>query len=89
MASSSQFETRQTLSKFEGSSSISSAELFGTGGPNRYSSSSSASYSGSDFADIKEGVRQGVTKVAGRISSLASGVMSSVQVIILSKYSIV
>lgn len=72
---------RQTLSKFEGSASISSAELFGTG-PNQAGSSQS-SFTRSDLADIKEGVRQGVTKVAGRLSSLASGVMSSVQVRIL------
>lgn len=72
---------RQNLSKYEGSSSISSAQLFGTGGPDRSASSSAqASFSSSDLADIKEGVRQGVTKVAGRLSSLANGVMNSVQV---------
>lgn len=70
---------RQNLSKFEGSSSISSAELFG-GGSNKSSSHSYYSNTGSELADIKEGVRQGVTKVAGRLSSLASGVMSSIQV---------
>lgn len=32
-----------------------------------------------DLEDVKESVRQGVTKVAGRISSLANGVMSSIQ----------
>jgi ADP-ribosylation factor GTPase-activating protein 2/3 len=70
---------RQNLSKFEGSASISSAELFGAG-PNQAAGSSQSSFTRSDLADIKEGVRQGVTKVAGRLSSLASGVMSSVQV---------
>jgi len=73
---------RQNLSKYEGSSSISSADLFGTG-PDRSTSSSEGSFSRSDLIDIKEGVRQGVTKVAGRLSSLASGVMNSVQVRIL------
>lgn len=33
-----------------------------------------------DLEDVRESVRQGVTKVAGRISSLANGVMSSLQV---------
>ena len=69
---------RANLNKFEGSSSISSDELFGSG-PNR-SSSSSSSFNRADLSDIKEGVRQGVTKVAGRLSNFASGVMSSVQV---------
>ena len=71
---------RANLNKFEGSSSISSDELFGSG-PNRSSSSSySSSFNRTDLSDIKEGVRQGVTKVAGRLSNFASGVMSSVQV---------
>lgn len=36
-------------------------------------------YTGPDLEDVRESVRQGVTKVAGRLSSLASGVMSSFQ----------
>lgn len=36
-----------------------------------------------DLEDVRESVRQGVTKVAGKISSLANGVMSSLQVKIL------
>jgi len=70
---------RANLNKFEGSSSISSDELFGSG-PNRSSVTSSSSFNRADLSDIKEGVRQGVTKVAGRLSNFASGVMSSVQV---------
>ena len=33
-----------------------------------------------DMDDVKESVRHGVTKVAGRLSGMASGVMSSIQV---------
>lgn len=71
-----QFETKQNLQRFEGSSSISSDDLFGDN-----STKSNRSYnSGPDLQEIKDGVRQGVTKVAGKISSLASGVMTSLQV---------
>lgn len=36
-------------------------------------------YSGPDLDDVKESVRQGVTKVAGRLSSMANDVMSTIQ----------
>lgn len=42
--------------------------------------SSSAYYHPPDLDDVRESVRQGVTKVAGKISSLANGVMSTIQV---------
>jgi len=32
-----------------------------------------------DFDDMKDSVRQGVTKVAGKLSNLANGMMSSLQ----------
>jgi ADP-ribosylation factor GTPase-activating protein 2/3 len=32
-----------------------------------------------DLDDMKESVRQGVTKVAGKLSNLANGMMSSLQ----------
>ncbi|XP_074645342.1 ADP-ribosylation factor GTPase-activating protein 3-like [Tubulanus polymorphus] len=71
------YETKAALSRFEGSNSISSADLFGDGRPNR---SSSMNYSsGPDLTEIKEGVRQGVTKVAGKLSNIANGVISSIQ----------
>lgn len=70
-----QFETKQNLQKFQGSNSISSDDYFGD------NSSKNRSYnSGPDLQEIKDGVRQGVTKVAGKISSIASGVMTSLQV---------
>ena len=75
-----QYEAQHNLTKFEGSSSISSDDLFGTGDKSRKPSSSSYYGTGTDFQDIKEGVKQGVSKVAGRLSNIASGVMSSLQV---------
>ena len=33
-----------------------------------------------DMDDVKESVRQGVTKVAGKLSGMASGVMTQLQV---------
>ncbi|KAG8225615.1 hypothetical protein J437_LFUL004186 [Ladona fulva] len=74
------WERQSNLSRFEGSSSISSAEYFGesrnVGGSGGFSSQFP---SPPDLEDVKESVRQGVTKVAGKLSSLANGVMSSIQ----------
>lgn len=39
----------------------------------------SANFQTPDLDDVKESVRQGVHKVAGRLSSLANDVMSSLQ----------
>lgn len=36
-------------------------------------------FNGPDLDDVKESVRQSVTKVAGRLSTLANDVMSSIQ----------
>ena len=33
-----------------------------------------------DLEDVKDSVRQGVTRVAGRLSNVASGVMTQLQV---------
>lgn len=76
-----QWERKANLSRFEGSTGISSADYFGNGSS---SVGSSGGYGGQmsspDLEDVKESVRQGVTKVAGKLSSLANGVMSSLQV---------
>jgi len=66
------------MGKFQNSSSISSDDYFGGGSSN--SGSKYNSYNTPDMQDIKDGVKQGVTKVAGKLSNLASGVMSSLQV---------
>ncbi|XP_050682826.1 ADP-ribosylation factor GTPase-activating protein 3 isoform X2 [Leptidea sinapis] len=63
------------LSRFEGSSSISSAELFGQ----RDARPPGFTVSAPDLDEVRESVRMGVTRVAGRLSSLANGVVSSLQ----------
>jgi len=70
------WERKTNLSRFEGSSSISSADYF-----NRTEVLPGGGYGvqAPDLDDVKESVRQGVTKVAGKLSSLANGVMSSIQ----------
>ncbi|RVE33730.1 hypothetical protein evm_015631, partial [Chilo suppressalis] len=68
------------LSRFSGSSSISSAEYFGTGsGQQRPNNAASFAVSAPDLDEVRESVRAGVTRVAGRLSSLANGVVSSLQ----------
>lgn len=66
------FEVSANLTRFQGSSSISSADFFGS----ETGHSNNNSY---DIEDVKESVRQGVTKVAGKLGSMANGLMSSIQ----------
>ncbi|XP_012282299.1 ADP-ribosylation factor GTPase-activating protein 2 isoform X2 [Orussus abietinus] len=74
-------ERKSNLRRFEGSSSISSSDYFGTGNSGRSSGSASLAPRGGgvDLEDVRESVRQGVNKVAGRLSSLASAAVSSIQ----------
>lgn len=85
---SSSFERSANLAKFQGSNSISSSDYFGHGGGSSSSSGGGGAgrnrgpnlqYNGPDLDDVKESVRNGVTKVAGRLSNLANDVMSSIQ----------
>ncbi|XP_034105188.1 ADP-ribosylation factor GTPase-activating protein 2 [Drosophila nasuta] len=76
------------LNRFQGSRAISSSDYFGDGTSgggglnNRNSSggySTAVNFNAPDLDDVKESVRQGVHKVAGRLSNLANDVMSSLQ----------
>ncbi|XP_042213212.1 ADP-ribosylation factor GTPase-activating protein 2-like isoform X5 [Homarus americanus] len=70
-------EVRSTLARYEGSTSISSADLFGGGQAQK--NYSGGTIQAPDLDEVRESVRQGVTKVAGRLGSLANNVMSSLQ----------
>ncbi|XP_011164302.1 ADP-ribosylation factor GTPase-activating protein 2 isoform X2 [Solenopsis invicta] len=80
------WERKNNLRRFEGSSSISSADYFGTENSLPTSPTSSLSMRLTagragvvDLDDVRESVRQGVNKVAGRLSSLANAAVSSIQ----------
>ncbi|KAH9631947.1 hypothetical protein HF086_000284 [Spodoptera exigua] len=74
------WERDSNLSRFQGSNSISSAEYFGgeAGGAGARGARA-FSVGAPDLDDVRESVRAGVTRVAGRLSSLANGVVSSIQ----------
>jgi len=67
------------LSRFSGSSSISSADYFGREEVPYHSRGGAAGLQAPDMEDVKDSVRQGVSKVAGRLSNVASGVMTQLQ----------
>lgn len=72
------------LSRFQGSASISSDMYFnretaGGGNMPRSASAYGSSMQAPDMEDVKESVRQGVSKLGGRLSGMASGVMNQIQ----------
>ncbi|XP_065564391.1 ADP-ribosylation factor GTPase-activating protein 2-like [Artemia franciscana] len=79
--SSADYERQVYTSHFEGSSSISSAEYFNRTEvlPGSRYPLNAISLQAPDFYEVRESVRQGITRVAGRLSSLASGAMSQTQ----------
>lgn len=81
----SQSDNSGNLSRFQGSRAISSSDYFsdgtsqGQGGGPRGYNTGVVNFQTPDLDDVKESVRQGVHKVAGRLSNLANDVMSSLQ----------
>ncbi|XP_016926948.3 ADP-ribosylation factor GTPase-activating protein 2 isoform X1 [Drosophila suzukii] len=72
-----------SLNRFQGSRAISSSDYFGDGTPGGSAGNRASSVNFSapdlDVESVKESVRQGVHKVAGRLSNLANDVMTSWQ----------
>ncbi len=66
------------LNKFQGSNSISSDDFFGDGS-NKNKQSNYSSYT-PDMNVLKSDLRDGVSKMAGKLSNMATNVMSSFQV---------
>jgi len=66
------YEVRNSANRFQGSDSISSDQYFGRETQPKTNSYTDA-ISSNNLYDIKEGVKDGVTRVAGRLSNFASG----------------
>ncbi|XP_033629271.1 ADP-ribosylation factor GTPase-activating protein 2-like isoform X1 [Asterias rubens] len=66
--------TRANLDRMSGKSSISSSELYGD------QTTAGASYNaGPDMSAIKDGMKDSVTQVAGRLSRMANGIVNTIQ----------
>jgi ADP-ribosylation factor GTPase-activating protein 2/3 len=70
---------QEKLNRFQGSSSISSEDYFGDG-KNKSRQSYGSNANAPDLTVIKQDLKEGVTKMAGKLSNMASNVMSSFQV---------
>ncbi|KAI7697354.1 hypothetical protein SSS_08295 [Sarcoptes scabiei] len=63
----------KSTGRFEGSTSISSDDFFGR----RSQTSAAANFNSTNLYDLKEGVKDNVSKLAGRLSNLASDVVKT------------
>ncbi|CAG9535025.1 unnamed protein product [Cercopithifilaria johnstoni] len=66
------YEAQSRLNRFEGSSGIGSADLFGDGGNSSYGGGYASQMP--EIATIRDSVRVGASKVAGKLSSLSNSV---------------
>ncbi|CAF0719375.1 unnamed protein product [Brachionus calyciflorus] len=66
-------QNQNRMSRFQGSNAISSDDYFGDGRPKPKSNYNT------DMSYIKQDFKEGVTKVAGKLSNMASNVMNSLQ----------
>ncbi|RNA23416.1 ADP-ribosylation factor GTPase-activating 2-like isoform X2 [Brachionus plicatilis] len=64
------------LNRFQGSSAISSDDFFGDG-----QAKPKPNYNSTEIGFMKQDFKEGVTKVAGKLSNMASNVMSSLQIV--------
>ena len=71
------------MSRFQDSGSISSDDFFERNLNRGASNSAVSGLANVNLYDIKEGVRDGVTAVAGKLSNLATNLVSSVKVSIM------
>ncbi|XP_033101658.1 ADP-ribosylation factor GTPase-activating protein 2-like [Anneissia japonica] len=66
--------TKANINRFEGSDSISSDDFFHGGSSNRRRDPV-----GPDMGAVKDSMKEGVTQVAGKLSKMANGLMTSIQ----------
>lgn len=72
-----QFESRSTNRRFEGSTSISSDDFFGRQ-TSHTNPTISSNFNSSNLYDFKEDVKDNVSRFAGRLSNLASDVVRNI-----------